>query len=757
MTDLPISLKKYIEDGKKTDEVFTIYRQIITWLDSDDDYYLVIGRLTQVCSYILKHIDTKTSISNHLNYVSPDILSIVFDKSSKILRFPNNCYSKSENPFYNERCYSIESNFWELFRELSIKISQKCPPKECYVIFVEIILGSVTLPITSEPNCSGNNCENKEIVKDLKLTSLYKKSCELPRFFRYLGLHCSILCISRMKRNKAQFLATVCSLTLRKLIYDTDCNSLYICSCAESINSSPRYCIIAEIRFLEYLLNDIIHLLLDCLSDSKYDAEYKNQEIGIFNSDSHDNNINVTQHTIYSFLMKTLEKLILIDVHDIEILHDNSNTEAKESNGSKFTFILSHNYTNSIINKIFPYEIQNANHNLSAILESWITIIFKLCYYISNVSPQMIIDILSNIPICITDVESQPGDLDVTPLSLSCYSYSLFVILEQGCQNLCDKIYPKQIISLPSKLNIIFRTVTTFLIYCDSFMYGYELNHNKEKNEDILLSYFNTFLQKSILAENYYIRKFHMLIQNRLQEKAYYLLESNLNNLIYCKELIPDSFRTIYGLNWHQNILIKHVFYSFTRYRNDSILDSKTNTMNELYPYLFEKLIYSLKKCYDYDTLFNLFYNNVDFHRKLALKNHFSGKVIVGLMSKMREILWEEINTQKRGAILSVDLNKTIAISLEYLFEYNTLENDLSQGEVLLIVLNFIKLILLSEKKQNNDSIKQVTHFLTKESNVLKNYIEKIKKYFENKTKAKLQDTIFFVINDIENIIYSES
>ncbi|KAK6589781.1 hypothetical protein RS030_1177 [Cryptosporidium xiaoi] len=751
MTDIPISLRKYIEYGEKTEEVSEIYHQILSWLGSESNYYLAIGRLTEICNYILEHINSKANISPHLCYVSPDILSIVFDKSSKILRFPDNCYSKSENPFYKAEGYSIENKFWELFRELAIKISQKCSPKECYVIFVEIILGSVTLPITSEYNHNQNQENNDGTVKDIKLTSLSEEKCELPRFFRYLGLHCSILCISRMKRNKAQFLTTVCSLTLRKLIYDTDCNSLYTCSCTKS---SPKYCIISEIRFLEYLLNNIIQLILDCLSDNKYDAEYKSQEIGIFNSDNYENSVNVTQHTIYSFLMKTLEKLILIDVHDIEISFDNSNSKNKRLHRPKLASNLSHNSTNSIISQILSCENPHSNHNSNTIFACWTKIIFQLCYYISNVAPQTIIDILSNIPICITDVESQPGDLDVTPLSLACYSYSLFVILEESYPNLCDKIYPRQIISLPSRLSIIFRTVTIFLIYCDTYMYGYELNHSRKKNEDILLSYFNTFLQKGILADSYYTKKFHILIQNRLQEKAYYLLESNLDNLIDCKKLIPCSFQTIYGLNWHQNILIKHIFYSFTRYRDESILDSKINSMNELYPYLFDKITCSLKKCYDYDTLFNLFYINVDFHKKLALKNPFSGKVTVGLISKIREIWWEEINNRKCGAILYMDLNRTISISLEYLLECDTLENELSKSEVLLIVLNLIKLILLSDRKSDNGSIKQVIVSLTKESNVLENYIHKIKNYFENKSRAKLRDTIFFIINDIENIIH---
>ncbi|OII72043.1 uncharacterized protein cubi_01376 [Cryptosporidium ubiquitum] len=771
----PELLQSYLIKKKKLDDLSPIYIEILDWLDSEKENYKIINKLTRLCYHMLSYFRLNEQINPHLDYVSVDILSIIYDRSSKYINFPPSCYCNIDNPFENMNGYELEYEFWKLLCDLSMEVALKCSPKEGYVTFIEVILGSISLPILSDKAevSSQKNKESISMNEKINPESCTEVKRHLPRFYRYLGLYYSLICISRMKRNKAQFTTTVCSLALRKFVYDIECNSLYSCNCSSKKTEIYRYCTIAKMYFLQYLVNKIIKLLFDCLSESKCDAEYKNQEIGIFNSELSEVNINVTQHTIYSFLMKVLENLIIIDLHDVEILN-NSGVCSKKKNFDQniklFSSVLVTSSPNSILNVIlsdlFSSEIQNFNNcdNNNNNNNIWVEIIYRLCYSISYVSPYAIIDTLNNIPICVHDVETQSGDLDVTPLTLSCYSYALFVILETRYPIAVNYIYPKNMTSLSTKLNIIYRTIITFLNYSDNKKLGYEIDCTILGNQDILLSYFNAFLPKNISKSIELIGMYYTLIFDRLQEKAYFLLDNNINNFRKCREIVPGSFSTIYGLNWHQNILIKHIMFSFNRNRSEATpvnnclnMSSNLRTSVNLYSSLFEKFTSSLNECYPYSVLFSLYFNSMEFQQKLFSKNVIhSAKVIIGIFNILREILWEEVcNQDSNFSTHMKDLNKLIIFSSTFLTKFKNIDLESSQSDkMVLIVLNLIKLVLL---KYNNGAkyLRDIVKYLVEEPNIIKKYITHIKliiSEISNQNTCQF-DTVLFVIQDIEEII----
>ncbi|KAF7459334.1 hypothetical protein HWI79_210 [Cryptosporidium felis] len=768
MTKIPDILENYMICGKKSENISEVYTGLIHWLDSNiENYELTISKFTVLCNFFLRHIDLDEQISPHLNFILTDIISIIYERSSKCLIFPSNCNCTVDNPFDEFTECNLEFKFWQSLRELSIKVATKCSSKEGYVIFVEIILGAVSLPIFSDNSRFKLESEDAKANENIRPLALSEKKVELPRYYRYLGLHCSLISISRMKRNKAQFITTVCSLALRKFVYDTKCDSLHVSSCIKSDSSAHKCCTIVEIQFLQYLVNVIIKLLFDCLTESKCDAEYKTQEINVFNSGSYENNINVTQHTIYSFLMKILEKIIIMDFHDIEKADNSVNSIGEQSSNQIRAFnakLLHSNPFNSIINVLSPNENCYSMHSnsMSAI---WPEIIYKICYYISYVAPHIMIDTLNNIPICIFDVESQSGDLDVTPLTLACYSYALFMILESKFPTEVNFIYPKHIISLQLKLNIIYRTISVFLTYSDCNKYGYEFSLKNGKKKDISLSYFNTFLQKNTSCYEV-INGYYSLINNRLQDKAYYLFESNIHNLIECKKTVPDLFNTLFGLNWHQNIVVKQIIFSFTRIRADIDLKitSKQNFVfckPNIYSHIFDKLTSLLLECYSYSILFDLYFNLMEFQRELfSVMNQYSNKVTIALLCKLRDFLWKEICVQEVNQIKTLinDLNRIIKFSSTYIIQFKDVDIELSQIEVAtLIVLNLLKVISLSYKN-NVNYLRSFVDFLLSEPKVLENYLKLIQNFFKERNDANFnqKEIINFVIDDISEILNLE-
>lgn len=762
----PQLLQIYLAKKKKLEDVSPVYIEILNWLDSEKESHNIINKLTQLCRQMLSYFRLNEKNNSYLNYISIDILSIIYDKSSKYINFPASCHCNIDNPFNEMNGYEIEHEFWKLLRELSTEVALKCSPKEGYVIFIEVILGNISLPIFSDKTIlSSEKNQEQRMTMDEKMnpSSFSEDKKILPRFYRYLGLYYSLICISRMKRNKAQFITTICSLALRKFVYDIECNSLYSCNCSSKKTEIYRYCTTAKMFFLQYLVNNIVKLLFDCLSESKSDAECKNQEIGIFNSELYEGNINVTQHTIYSFLMKVLENLIIIDLHDVEIINNSriySKNENYNQNINLFSRFLTTNPLNSILNAI-PYDSLNSeaqknfNDNNIKLLE----IIYMLCYYISYVSPYIMIDSLNNIPICIHDVETQSGDLDVTSLTLSCYAYAVFVILETKCPIAVNYIYPKNIISLPTKLNIIYRTITTFLNYSDNKKLGYELDCTISGNRDVLLSYFNAFQPKNISKNLELTCMYYSIIFNRLQEKAYFLIDNNVYNFIKCKEMVPNSFSTIYGLNWHQNILIKQIMFSFNRNISEitPINSSLNNTNANLYSNLFEKFTSSLNDCYPYSVLFGLYFNLMEFQKKLFSKNLIhSAKVIVGILNILRNILWKDICGQDGDISTHIkDLNKIITFSSTFLTKFKDINLESSQSDKLvLIVLNLIKLILL-KYKNGERYLKDYVKCLIEEPNVVKKYISHIKSIVSEINNPNIYQfgTVLFIIQDIEETL----
>ncbi|KAK9172956.1 hypothetical protein CmeUKMEL1_02215 [Cryptosporidium meleagridis] len=775
MMQFPELLKSYLLKKKKLEDLSPIYIEILNWLDSDsENYSLTINKLTQLSNYILSIFNSNGQINSHFNCLCTDILSIIYDRSSKYICFPSSCYCYLCNPFKNMEGYEREYEFWELLCDLSMNIALNCSPKEGYVIFIEVILGSISLPIFSDKGELSSQKireENQNMHEKINPVLFSEEKKILPRFYRYLGLYYSLICISRMKRNKAQFITSVCSLVLRKLVYDIECNSLYVCSCYPKINGIYRYCTTLKLLFLKYLVDNIIKLLLDCLTESKSDAEYKNQEIGIFNSDLSEGNINVTQHTIYSFLMKVLENILVIDLHNVEILNS-SEICSSNKNFNQNTDLISNVLTNkpieSILN-VISSDILNSESqkNFSNNKNEWVEIIYKLCYNISYLSPYSMIDTLNNIPICVYDVETQSGDLDVTPLTLSCYAYALFAILEIKYPIAVNYLYPKKIISLKTKLNIIYRTTTIFLIFSDGKKLGNEISRTSLGNQDIILSYFNAFQPKNISNSIELIYKYYALIFNRLQEKAYFLLNSNINNFLNCKKSVPNLFNTINGLNWHQNILIKQVMLSFTRNKSDitqlnnlNKLNSKLRISMSIYSNLFDKFTRSLNKCYPYSVLFNLYFDLIEFQKDLLLKNLIqSASVIIGILDVIRGVLWKDICN--KGCDISIyikDINKIITFSSTFFTDFKKLNLESSQSDkMMLIVLNLIKLILLSNKNNGAKLVKDIVKYLVKEPSIIKKYIFHIKSVISEMECSNFNQfgIVNLIIEDIEEILDS--
>ncbi|EAK87872.1 hypothetical protein [Cryptosporidium parvum Iowa II] len=775
MMQFPELLKSYLLKKKKLEDLSPIYVEILNWLDSDsENYSLTIKKLTQLCNYMLSNFNSNGQINSHLNYLCSDILSIIYDRSSKYICFPSSCYCNICNPFENMKGYEQEYEFWKLLRDLSMNIALKCSPKEGYIIFIEVILGSISLPIFSdkeELSSQKTREESQNMYEKINPVLFSKEKKILPRFYRYLGLYYSLICISRMKRNKAQFITSVCSLVLRKLVYDIECNSLYACNCNPKMNGTHRYCTTLKMLFLKYLVDNIIKLLFDCLTESKSDAEYKDQEIGIFNSELSEGNINVTQHTIYSFLMKVLENILVIDLHNVEILN-NSGIYSKNKNFNQntglFSSVLTNKPTESILNVISSEMLDSElQKNFSNNKNEWVEIIYKLCYNISYLSPYSMIDTLNNIPICVYDVETQSGDLDVTPLTLSCYAYALFVILEIKYPIAVNYLYPKKIISLTTKLNIIYRATTIFLIFSDGKKLGHEINRRSLGNQEILLSYFNAFQPKNISKSVELVYKYHALIFNRLQEKAYFLIDNNINNFLKCKKTAPNLFSTIYGLNWHQNILVKQAMLSFTRNISDIMqlnnlnkLSSKLRISISLYKNLFDKFTRSLNECYRYSVLFNLYFDLMEFQKDLLFKNLIhSANVIIGVLDVIRGILWKDICNN--GCDISTyikDINKIIIFSSTFFTNFKKVNLDSSQSDkMMLIVLNLIKLILLSYKNNGTRLVKDIVKYLVKEPNTIKKYIFHIKSVISEMESSNFNQfgTVHFIIEDIEEILDS--
>lgn len=772
MTKFPELLESYLIKKKNVDDISPIYIEVLDWLDSEkENYSLTINKLTRLCHNILSHFRSKEQIESHINYVSTDILSIIYYIGSKHINFPENCRCNVANPFENTNGYELEYEFWKLLCELSMEVALKCSPKEGYVIFIEVILGSISLPIFSDKTDSNSKTRDESTIMSEKTSPvLLSEKKNIPRFFRYLGLNYSIICISRMKRNKAQFITTVCSLILRKFVYDIECDTLYSCNCSFKNAKVLRYCTTAKMFFLQYLVDNIIKLLFDCLEESKCDAEYKNQEIGIFNSESSDGNINVTQHTIYSFLMKILENLIIVDLHDVEI---SFSSETNQNDVIIQNMFLSNDSISNLpysIISIASSEILNqdtrASNNYNYI---WIEIIYKLCYDISYVSPYAVIDTLNNTPICVSDIETQPGDLDVTSLSIACYSYALFAVLETRYPIAVNYIYPKSIISLTLKLNIIYRTITVFLTYSDNNKLGYEVESTTLGNHDILLSYFNVFQPNKISKKIELIGVYYALINIRLQEKAYFLLENSINDLIKCREIAPDLFSTIYGLNWHQNILIKQIMYSFTRSGSDHVfMNHLSNIINSnlsvnLYSKIFDKFTTSLNECYSYSVLFSLYFNLMEFQKKLfSNKIIHSAKVIIGILNILRGILWKDIYNQdcNRVSIQIKDIHQMMMFSSSFLTTFKNIDLDSSQSDkMILIVLNLLKLILLSFKNNKTQYFRDIVHCLVEEPSITKKYISQIELTISEIDNQDIYryDMVKFVIQDIEKILEFES
>ncbi|KAH8584221.1 uncharacterized protein ELE39_001724 [Cryptosporidium sp. chipmunk genotype I] len=774
MMQFPELLETYLLKKKKLEDLSPIYIELLDWLESEkENYKLIINKLIQLCHYLLSYFNPNEQISPHLNCVCTDILSIIYDRSSKYINFPDSCYCKINNPFENMNGYELEYEFWKILCDLSMCIALKCSPKEGYVIFIEVILGSISLPIFSDKAefFSKKTLEESLAMREkINPVSFSEEKKILPRFYRYLGLYYSLICISRMKRNKAQFITTVCSLVLRKLVYDIECNSLYLCNCHSKITGIYRYCTTIKMLFLQYLVDSIVQLLFDCLVESKSDAEYKNQ-VGIFNSELSEGNVNVTQHTIYSFLMKVLENLLVIDLHNVEILN-NFGISSSNKNINQNIYLFSSALTNkpleSILNiissGIFASETHTDLNNDKNKIE-WVEIIYKLCYNISYVSPYSMIDTLNNIPICVHDVETQSGDLDVTPLTLSCYAYALFVILETKYPIATNYLYPKNIISLTTKLNIIYRTTTTFLTFSDSKKLGYEIDCASLRNQDILLSYFNAFQPKNISKSLELIYMYYALIFKRLQEKAYFLLDNNINNFIKCREIVPSLFNTIYGLNWHQSILAKQVIFSFNRNRSEitpmknvNKLSSKSRKNVNLYSNLFDKFTSSLNECYHYSVLFNFYYNLMEFQKNLFSKNLInSANVIIGILNVLRGILWKDICRKGCDALTYFrDLNKIIMFSSTFLTKFKKVDLESSQSDkMVLIILNLIKLILLSYKNNGTRFLKDLVKFLVEEPNIIKKYILHIKSFISEIQVPNFNQfgIVLFIIQDIEEII----
>ncbi|KAJ1610218.1 hypothetical protein OIY81_1307 [Cryptosporidium canis] len=768
MTQFPELLESYLLSKRKLDDTLPIFIEVLDWLDSEDDNYsLTITKLTKLCSHMLQHFRIKEKVENHINYISTDILSIIYDRGSKNIKFPQSCYCCVDNPFENENGYELESEFWKLLFEFSMEVAQKCSPKEGYVTFIEAILGSITLPIFSDKtDLSSKNRKITAKHEEINSGLLSEGKKSIPRFFRYLGLHCSLVCISRMKRNKAQFITTVCSLVLRKFVYDIECDSLYSCNCHSQNVTVSRYCTTEKMFFLQYLMNNIMKLLLDCMEESKCDAEYNCHEIGIFNSESSDGNINVTQHTIYSFLMKILENLIVIDIHDIQVSGD---FEIFVSERTASTFLSNSSNSNplhSIINIVssntLNQDIQIVNNNNKI----WSEIIYKLCYYISRISPYTVVDTLNNIPICITDVETQTGDLDVTSLTIACYAYALFSILEIMYPIEVNYIYPKSIISLTLKLNIIYRAITIFLIYSDVNKIGYEVDCTILGFHDPLLSYFNSFKPKKISNDFELSMIYYKLINARLQEKAYFILENSVQDMLICKRTVPNLFSTIYGLSWHQNILIKQIMYSLTRCEPkqmlsnfSSIANSKSRTCINLYSNIFEKFTTLLNDCYPYSVIFNIYFNLIESQKKLFFKKIInSTQVIVGVLNNIRAILWRDICNQdiNRISMHKADLGKIITFSSSFLSEFKNLDYGSSQSDkVTLVVLNLLKLILLSYKKKQTKYLKDIVSYLYEEPSIIKKYISHVESVILeiHGQNDQTYDLIKFVIKDIEEIL----
>lgn len=766
MAKFPELLDIYLLKDKIFDDTSPIYIEILDWLDSEkENYSFTINKLTQLCNHILSHFRSKERIESHINYISTDILSIIYYIGSKHIIFPKSCNCNVSNPFEGTNGYELEYQFWQLLCELSMEVALKCSPKEGYVVFIEVILGSISLPIFSDKTDSNSKPLEESTITGEKISPLFlSEKKNLPRFFRYLGLNYSLICISRMKRNKAQFITTVCSLVLRKFVYDIECDTLYSSNCSLKNTKVPRYCTTAKMLFLKHLVDNTINLLFDCLSESKCDAEYKNQDIGILNSESSDGNINVTQHTIYSFLMKILEHLIIIDLHDVEI----SNNCVDQNKMIQSRFLSNPSISNpldSIIN-IASSDISNPDIHV-ANNDIWIEIIYKLCYNISYVSPYAVIDTLNNIPICVSDIETQPGDLDVTSLTIACYSYALFAILENIYPIAVNYIYPKHIISLTLKLNIIYRTITVFLTYSDSNKLGYEIDSTIWGTHDILLSYFNVFQPKNISKKVELTGAYFTLINTRLQEKAYFLLENNIDDLIKCRYIVPGLFSTIYGLNWHQNILIKQIMYSFTRSGSEHVLANHfSNIMNSsvnLYSKIFDKFTTSLNECYSYTVLFSLYYNLMEFQKKLFSNQIIhSAKVIIGILNILREILWKDICNQdcNRVSTQIKDINLIVMFSSSFLTAFKNINLESSQSDKMtLIVLNFLKLILLSFENNKTKYFQDLVDCLVKEPSIIKKYISQIELAISEVANQNIcrYDMVKFVIQDIEKMLEFES
>ncbi|EEA05963.1 uncharacterized protein CMU_017150 [Cryptosporidium muris RN66] len=817
---VPDILECFISEGKRTkicpDD---LYKSILEWLlikeyETSKDILIKINKL---CEYLLKVISSEDVISSHMSHVYPDILSIIISKSFKVIEFPNECNVPIEDPFLGlkDDIYLFRGLFWRNLTDLATNIARKCSPKEGYIIFVEVILGTVSLPASIEAD------KHPKEFRDNESLFLTSDRDRLQKFYRFLGLSCALHCIARMKRNRAQFVTTVCSLALRRLICDTECTiSKCVCLNNDDLNSF-KSCVTMRMTCIHYIVSHVIKILNSCLENSEYDAEYKGQHDtgSCINVSSQ----SVTQSTIYAFLCRILEVVILLDIKDISIgvsdykqMAEDELIESYLSKSMHHLNILSDPLSKNSLKSVFDLqdcEYPNANFAKNKfrckcqIKHDWMDDIYQLCLNISQIAPVTILVTLRNMPICIFDTKTQPGDLDVTPMTLACLAYSIFVILTKSKPKLLQNICPVILISLPLRLNIIYRSISIFLTYSDPGNKINDIQIKSRKPEDFhlnindpILSYFSMYIQREKLIQctNLVLSE----IYERLQERAYYWIIDSAPILIECSVQYPDMFTTINGCDWHPNIVIKQILLSLTRsrYNLPNIKDIQTKycinqdfnrsldakfTMNEnLYSYIFDIFTNTLTHSYPWNIVFKLYF---DIMSEYKISSPLSSALIVGILSKLKLLWWKQLTNildSEEKLLLTSDklaeqvslLKKYLALFFDFLFKSSITEyhDFVDSIDCALIVLNLIKLILLLKKNlrvegtnksaviieivrclEDEIKISKKLDLTVKYLNILEQKLDsdEVSPYSSRNSQLNQVSIILFLVNDIEKLM----